>query len=309
MSSPRIVVFAYSGLGHACLEYLLKSKANVTGVYTHRDNPHEHIWFSSVAELAKKNKVPFFMEEHLSSSSELERIRQLKPDLIFSFYYRNLIPLDVLRLARLGAFNIHGSYLPKYRGRAPVNWAILNGETATGVTLHEMVEKADAGAIVDQIKIGIGPDETAAQVQEKITQGAVELLRKQWPLLSSGKVNKTAQMEPEATYFGRRQPKDGEISWDWPAKKIHNYVRGLTHPYPGAQALLDGRCCILWKTKRVELGRGPRWTESCDPGQIVRDKKQLFVACGDQQWIEVLSLQYQGEKEMLAADLKKEEKL
>ena len=163
MSGPRILVFAYSDVGHACLQFLIEHGENVVGLYTHHDNPKEKIWFPSVEKLARANNIPIFFADDLSAPAEQKKLRELKPELIFSFYYRNMIPESVLSLSKLGAYNMHGSLLPKYRGRAPINWAVLHGEKQAGVTLHVVVKKADAGSIIDQqIAIPIGPDDTSA---------------------------------------------------------------------------------------------------------------------------------------------------
>ncbi|MBR6902243.1 MAG: formyltransferase, partial [Synergistaceae bacterium] len=157
------VVFAYSSVGYECLSVLLKRGVNVTLVYTHEDDPAETQWFKSVYNLAVKNNLKV-----LTNEPDIETVKVAKPDVIFSFYYRNIIDMKVLELAPMGAFNMHGSLLPKYRGRACVNWAVLNGETETGVTLHHMTSRADQGNIVDQQAVSINPDETAIEVFEKI---------------------------------------------------------------------------------------------------------------------------------------------
>src|ERR1041384_415208 len=161
MTEPRVIVFGYSDLGYECLELLLRRKMRVVAVFTHEDKPGENLWFRSVAALAREQDLPVFTPDSLKTPETEQQLRTLQPQVIFSFYYRNMIPMPLLNLARLGAFNLHGSLLPKYRGRAPVNWAVLNGETETGATLHEMVAKPDAGRIVDQQAVPTGADGTA----------------------------------------------------------------------------------------------------------------------------------------------------
>jgi methionyl-tRNA formyltransferase len=285
------VVFAYSGVGHACLKKLIEKKENVVAVYTHLDRAGENIWFPSVANLAMENKIPVMTEENLSAAAEQDRIAALKADIIFSFYYRNLIPLNVLGLAKLGAFNMHGSFLPKYRGRAPVNWAVLNGETETGATLHVMTEKADAGDIVDQEKVTIGPDETAFVVQEKVTQAAVTILDRQLENLKKGSAPRIKQNVADATYFGRRGPQDGEILWSWPAQRVHNLVRALSHPYPGAFAMIAGQRCVIWQTRLREPGEG-------QVGELQESGGRAQVLCGDKKFIEIVRVQPQNKSEM-----------
>ncbi len=281
MSSPRIVVFAYSDVGHACLNYLIESRANIVCVYTHQDNPWEKLWFPSVAKLARAHSIPIRIAENLQDKKEAEFLASLSPELMFSFYYRNMIPQTVLNLPRLGAYNMHGSYLPKYRGRAPVNWAVLNGETQTGATLHVMVKKPDAGDIVDQQAVAIGPDDTAAEVQERVTKAAVAVLSRQIDNLKAGRAPRTPQNQSEASYFGRRRPEDGEIDWDWPAARIHNLVRAVTHPYPGAFGKISSEKISIWKTRLQPI-----------------DNDGLVVTAGDGKKLEILSLQRDGEREI-----------
>jgi len=279
MNFPRILVFAYSDLGHACLKFLLDRKENIVAVYTHEDRPGEKLWFPSVFKLAQDHKVLVQTGENLNDKKELARLQSLTADLIFSFYYRNLIPKSVLNLPKLGAYNMHGSYLPKYRGRAPVNWVVLNGETKTGATLHLMIDKPDAGDIVDQEAVDIGPDDTAAIVQGRVTQAAVRVLARQIDNLKAGTAPRIPQDATQASYFGKRRPEDGEINWNWPALRIHNLVRAVTHPYPGAFGDLFGEKTWVWKTRLHPL-----------------DSEGLLMTCGDGNKIELLVLQREGEK-------------
>jgi methionyl-tRNA formyltransferase len=173
MSKPRVVVFGYSEVGYVGLEYLLDRQVNVVALFTHEDDPRETHWFRNVSQLAEYREIPTFKPISLKDPEWEGRMREeLRPDLIFSFYYRHMIPMRLLGLAALGAVNLHGSLLPKYRGKAPVNWAVLRGEDHTGATLHHMVTKADAGDIVDQERVPIGERDTAAEVTQRVVAGA-----------------------------------------------------------------------------------------------------------------------------------------
>ena len=238
------VVFAYSSVGCECLSVLLKRGVNVALVYTHEDDPGENQWFGSVYSLAKSHNIPVSTD---SPSAEI--VRSVKPDVIFSFYYRAMIDMNILDLAPLGAFNMHGSLLPKYRGRACVNWAVLNGETEAGVTLHHMTARADAGNIVGQEAVAIGPDETAHDVFAKIIPASGRLLDRCLGDILAGNAEGTPQNEAEATKFGRRTPADGLIDWSKPAREIHNLVRAVAKPFPGAFTYHDGRKIMVWKTR------------------------------------------------------------
>jgi methionyl-tRNA formyltransferase len=245
----RVIVFAYSEVGYIGLSALLDKNANIVAVYTHRDNPNENIWFQSVAELALQYNLPVIYDATFSSPEELKRLQQFAPDIIFSFYYRDMIPETILSLAKDGAFNLHGSLLPKYRGRAPVNWAVLNGETETGATLHYMLAKPDAGAIVDQEKVLIEPDETAEDVSKKVNLAAASILERQIDNILAGTITSYPQDNSKASYYGRRKPDDGKIMWEHSAQEIHNLVRAVTHPFPGAFTFLNQHKLFIWKTR------------------------------------------------------------
>ncbi|MEP7132375.1 MAG: formyltransferase [Acidobacteriota bacterium] len=292
----RVAVFAYSDTGHACLKALLDRGADVVFVATHADDPSEAQWFPSVAELARSRGIEPEIVEDPHAPGVLERVRASRPDLLFSFYYRGLLPDAVLRLPSLGAFNIHGSLLPRFRGRAPVNWAVLKGETETGATLHAMTSRADAGDIVDQQSVPIGPDDTALEVQRRVTAAAVAVLTRRLEELAAGRAPRVAQDESRATKFPRRGPDDGRIDWSWSARQVHDLVRAVTHPWPGAFTDIFGGKTILWKTSVPNLGAHDNF-----PGQIRTEAGRLYVACGDDRYVEVLALQREGEDEMEAS--------
>jgi len=276
MESPRIVAFAYSDVGHACLRLLLTRGVRVVAVFTHEDNPAETQWFPSVAELAAASGVPVHRPETISRAGHEALIRDaLRPDVIFSFYYRKMLPVWLLESAPLGAFNLHGSYLPRYRGRAPVNWAVLRGETTAGATLHHMVKAPDAGDIVDQERVPIGPDDTAFEVMQRVRDAGVAVLDRQLEAILAGTAPRTPQDDAQATYFGGRGPEDGRIDWRHPARAIHNLVRAVTHPYPGAfsDELMPGERVFIWRTRIREDRQG-------DPGELL-SREPLVVAAGD----------------------------
>ncbi|MDR2175975.1 MAG: formyltransferase [Synergistaceae bacterium] len=245
MNKRRAVVFAYSSIGCECLTELLESGVEVAAVFTHEDDPGEERWFRSVRGLARERGIPVHTPAKPGEPEAL-LIRELRPDLIFSFSYRIVLPAAILGLAPLGAFNIHGALLPRYRGRACVNWAVLRGETRTGVTLHHMTARVDEGRIVDQESVPIGPDDTAHDVFQKMIPAARRMLRRSLPSVLERTARGYEQDESQATYFGRRRPEDGLIDWSKPAREIYNLVRALTHPFPGAFALSGGRKLFIW---------------------------------------------------------------
>lgn len=297
MKPPRIVVFAYSDVGHACLKLLLDRGENVVAVYTYEDGPGEAIWFPSVAKLARERGVETFTDRDLTVPAEQARLRALAPDLVFSFYYRHIIPGEILRLPKLGAFNMHGSLLPKYRGRAPVNWAVLHGEKETGPTLHVMAEKADYGDIIDQESVPIGPDDSAAVVQGRVTAAAAKVLERRIEELKAGTAPSRPQDHAKATKFGRRRPEDGRLDWTKPARELHDLVRAVSHPYPGAFTDDFGERLYVWETLV------PGKTAERAAGRAATAGGRLYVACGDQQELEIVKGQFEGEPEKPGGEL------
>jgi methionyl-tRNA formyltransferase len=289
----RIAVFAYSDTGHACLKFLLDSGERVAFVGTHRDPPGETLWYPSVAELARAHGIEPFIIEDPGAPEALASLQAAAPDLLLSFYYRKLLPREMLDLPRRGAYNVHGSLLPKFRGRAPVNWAVLKGETETGATLHAMTAKADTGGIVDQEAVPIGTVDTALDVQKRVTAAAVTILARSIEALKNGTARITPQDEKAATRFGRRRPEDGRIDWSRPAKEVHDLVRAVTHPYPGAFTDLFGGKTYVWRTRLPGLAAHDNF-----PGQVRSEDGRLFVACGDDRYVELLRLQAEGDEEV-----------
>lgn len=292
MSEPGIIVFGYHDVGYECLDALISRGCRILAVFTHRDNPEERIWFKSVAELAGHHRIPVHTPDSVNTPEWIARIREMSPDAIFSFYYRNMICQEILDIPRLGAFNMHGSLLPKYRGRAPINWAVLNGEIETGATLHWMVKRPDAGDIVDQEAVPIGQRDTAQDVFIKVTAAARKVLERSIDALKEGRAPRYPQDELKTSYFGGRKPEDGRIDWHASAQKISNLIRAVTHPYPGAFTEVDGRQLFVWRAE-------PRTGCAGTPGQVV-SVVPLRVATG-QGCLEILTWQWCGSPEQESA--------
>jgi methionyl-tRNA formyltransferase len=283
---PAILVFGYHEVGYECISALIARNEKIVAVFTHEDSSSEEIWFQSVAALANRHAIPVFTPGSVNQADWIARIRAFKPDLIFSFYYRNMLSNEILESARLGSFNMHGSLLPKYRGRAPINWAVLHGETQTGATLHHMVARADAGDIVDQEKIALGPQDTAHAVFAKVTRAARLVLERNIDLLKRGVAPRYRQDESRATYFGGRRPEDGRIDWRRGAGEIFNLIRAVTHPYPGAFTEIQGKRLFIWWALPLPEGGGV-------PGEVL-STAPLRIAAGEGS-LEVLKLQWQGQ--------------
>ncbi len=232
--TARAVVFAYHDVGVRCLQVLQAFGVEIALVVTHEDHPGETCWFDSVAKLSTTEGWPLQKPEKVNSPALLQAVQTASPDFIFSFYYRQIIGAELLRCARRGAFNMHGSLLPHYRGCAPVNWAILHGETQIGATLHEMVARPDAGAIIGQTAVPIFPNDIASQVMQKVALAAEITLWNALPALLADRATRLPNPIEKGSYFGRRTPEDGRIDWHAPAQTVYNLIRAVAPPYPGA---------------------------------------------------------------------------
>jgi methionyl-tRNA formyltransferase len=283
------VVFAYHNVGVRCLSVLLDEGVRVSLVVTHRDRAYENIWFDSVKKFARAHALPVITPENANDPALVAQIEALQPDFLFSFYYRNMLGPALLALPARGAYNMHGSLLPKYRGRVPVNWAVIMGERETGATLHQMVAKPDAGGIVGQEAVPIGPEDTAAEVFGRVTAAAGRVLARALPGLIAGSARVTPQDLSLGSYFGGRTPEDGRIDWSKSAREVHDLVRGVAPPYPGAFTRIGGMPLRILRT-RLEPNRRPR---SGAPG-LYSEAGSFFADCGDGKVLRILEFDAQG---------------
>jgi methionyl-tRNA formyltransferase len=272
----RAVVFAYSNVGDRCLRVLRAGGVEVPLVVTHRDHPGETLWVRRVADTAEELGLPWIHGDDVADPALARAVADAAPDLIFSFYFRAMLPESLLALAPRGAFNMHGSLLPKFRGRAPTNWAVLHGAAETGATLHEMVAKPDAGAIVDQQAVPILPWDDARQVFDKVTVAAEQVLWRSLPALLAGTAPRRVNDLAAGSYFGGRKPEDGRIDWSRPAAAVDRLIRAVAPPYPGAFVEHGGR--------RLVIARARPWPEAgtvaAPPGPRVIGGQPAAV-CGD----------------------------
>jgi methionyl-tRNA formyltransferase len=285
------VVFAYSEVGVRCIRELLAQGIKIPLLFSHADDPGEAQWFGSVAQLAEEHGLKVVTPDSPNTPAWQAEGAAIHPDFVFSFYYRHMLDKAWLALPRLGALNIHGSLLPKYRGRAPVHWAIIHGETLTGASLHYMVEKPDAGALVDQEAVPILEDDTALEVSMKVAAAAAALLRRSLPLLIAG----TAAARPldlsQGSYYGRRRPEDGRIDWRQGARTIHDLVRAVAPPFPGAFTEVNGCRLEVLKTR---LDAYP----VTYPGQtpcLYAAGGEWYADCADGRRLKILQLTANGE--------------
>lgn len=296
----RVICLAYHLVGQMGLRYFLEeTDEEVVAVFSHEDAQGEEVWWPSVRDLAERSGVPVHTPENINEPQWVEMIASLRPEFILSFWYRRLVERPILKLAQGRCLNLHGSLLPKYRGRAPINWVLVNGEQKTGVTLHYMVPRADAGDIVGQALVPIEFEDTALSLYRKLADAGLEVLRATWPLLRSGKAPRIPQDETQASYFGRRTPEDGRFSWDWPALTIHNLVRAVTHPYPGAFTQYAGRKLFVWSAYPMP---GILRPSAPSPGTILGvGPEGISVAAGEGALL-LRCLQLDGEQELAGCD-------
>lgn len=286
----RAVVFAYHNVGARCLRVLLAHGIDVALVVTHEDSPTENIWFERVADVARSYGIPVAMPEDPNTPEFIARLKALAPDFFFSFYYRLMLKPALLEIPRRGGYNMHGSLLPKYRGRVPVNWAVIHGESETGATLHRMVEKPDAGEIVAQQAVPILPDDTAGDVFNKTTLAAEMALNGVLPALLAGTAPHVMPDLKQGGYFGGRKPEDGRIDWSKPAKDVHNLIRAVAPPYPGAFFDLGGH--------RITVLGSLSTRQALDPAQkpaLYREDQALFARCGDGGVVRITRLELDGQ--------------
>jgi len=288
----RAVVFAYHNVGVRCLSVLLAHGMDVVLVVTHGDNPNETIWFDSVAALAALHGIPTITPDDPNDPAIVAQIAALAPDFLFSFYYRQMLKAPLLAIPKRGAWNMHGSLLPKYRGRVPVNWAVLQGARETGASLHRMLEKPDAGGIFAQQAVPILPNDTAHEVFQKVTVAAEMALDRALPQLIAGTAVEQAQDLTQGSYYGGRKPEDGRIDWRQPAQAIHNLVRAVAPPYPGAF------CATPFGQLRVLRSFLPAQNASPSPNApeptLYEDNGSLCATCGDGRTLRLLASELDG---------------
>ena len=266
----RAVVFAYSEVGVRCVRELLAQEVEIPLLFTHADDPGESRWFGSVRQLAESHGLRVETPDNPNTPEWVAAGAALNPDFLFSFYYRYMLDGAWLKIPRLGALNMHGSLLPKFRGRAPVHWAILKGEPVTGASLHYMVEKPDAGALVDQQSVPILENDTALDVSLKVAGAAAEVLRRSLPLLVAGSAPARPLDLKAGSYFGRRRPEDGRIDWRRSARQVHDLVRAVAPPFPGAFTEVNG-CRLAVLETRVDA----------QPARFGSSAPCLYAADGD----------------------------
>ncbi len=290
------VVFAYHNVGVRCLRVLLDQGVRIPLVLTHEDSPNENIWYDSVAAVCAEHGIETLTVDDPNHPDVVARVRALAPDFFFSFYYRKMLGAALLAIPKRGALNMHGSLLPKYRGRVPINWAVLHGETETGASLHYMDVKPDAGNLVAQTSVPILGDDTAHDVFQKVVVAAEMTLTRSLPHLIAGTATSVPLDLTAGSYFSGRKPEDGRIDWTQSSNEVNNLIRAVAPPYPGAfmqfgdHQVIVARACVSalapWQQDDEMLASPGRMS-------LVTNEPPLVV-CGDGQCIAILELIVDG---------------
>ena len=292
----RVVFMGTPDIAATCLTKILEDGFEVVGVYTQPDRPKGRgmkMVYSPVKEVALAHDLPVFQPENFREDAQVEQLKALQPDVVAVVAYGRILPQRVLDIAPKGFINIHASILPQYRGSAPYQWAVLDGQEETGVTAMYLCREMDAGDMIDVAKTPIGADETAGELLDRLAVLGAELLSKTLSKVEKGEVKGIPQDASKATYAPMLDKTMCAIDWTKTAQQVHNHVRGL-HPWPVATAELSGTKFKIHTTKVVE-GSG-------EPGTILGlTKTGLLVACGEGA-IEIRSLQAEGGKRMAAPD-------
>ncbi len=295
----KAIVLAYHNIGCTGIKTLINHGVEIQAVFTHADDPDENLWFDSVAEEAARQGVPVYAPDNINHPIWQEKIKEMAPDVIFSFYYRDMVGEEILAIPPLGCINLHGSLLPRYRGRCPINWVLVKGEKETGVTLHYMTAKPDEGDIIGRQKVTVSDDDTALSLHGKLNIAAAKLLDELVPLIAKGSAPRLAQDNSLAEYFGGRKPVDGQIDWNDDARSVHNLVRAVTRPYPGAFSYLGNRKCFFWSVKIEQENNN-----DAGPGTVL-NTDPLKIACGTGT-VTVISGQPEGSVFMSGSQLAQE---
>lgn len=292
----RVVFMGTPDIAATCLKRILDDGSDVVAVYTQPDRPKGRgmkMTFSPVKEVALAAEIPVYQPENFREEETVRILRDLKPDVVAVVAYGRILPQSVLDIPTFGCINIHASLLPKYRGSAPYQWAVLDGLKETGVTAMYLVREMDAGDIIDVSKTEIGSDETAGQLLDRLAVLGAELLTKTLRKIEKGEATATPQDPALVSYAPMLDKTMCPIDWTKAAQQVHDHVRGL-HPWPIATANLAGTNFKIHATAIVD-GSG-------EPGKILGlTKTGLQVACGEGA-IEIRMLQAEGGKRMSAPD-------
>ena len=278
------------------LERIVAAGHHVSAVLTQPDRPKGRggqVAASPVKDAASRLGLSVFQPERIRRPEPVEQLKQMNPDAMVVVGYGQIIPQSIIDIPRHGIINVHGSLLPKYRGAAPIQWAIANGETRTGITTMRIDAGLDTGGMLLKWDTEIGPEENALELGERMAQAGADLLVETLARIETGSIQPEPQDDSQATLAPILKKENGVIDWDWPAKKIVDRSRGFL-PWPGAYSFFRGQILHVWKARVAEE------PAVATPGTLVPQKKRLLVACGSNTGLELLEIQIEGRKRMPA---------
>lgn len=293
----KIIYMGTPDFAAVSLKALLDAEYDVIAVFTQPDKPKgrgHKLCFSPVKELAVAHDIPVYQPKTLKDTDIQEEIRRLAPDMIVVVAYGKLLPETVLNIPPLGCINVHGSLLPKYRGAAPIQWSVLNGDKETGITTMYMGKGIDTGDMILQEKIPIGEDETAAELFDRMADLGAETLLKTIPLLEAGTAPRIAQNEAEASHVSMLSKEQAEIDFSKPAEEVHHFICGMSD-WPCAYTGVFGKRLKVYHSHMSTL------TSNQSAGSVVENKNKLTVVCGDGHCVELTEVQFDNSKRMDAA--------
>ena len=291
-NKAKIVFMGTPEFAVPSLDILVKNGFNVACVVTVPDKPQGRglkLSQSEVKKYALEHNLPILQPEKLKDEKFIKYLEELSPDIIVVVAFR-ILPREVYSLAKLGAFNLHASLLPKYRGAAPINWAIINGETKTGVTTFFLDDKVDTGNIIFQEEVDINSDETAGDLHDKLMQIGANLVLKTVRAILNNNAPRIQQSDLKATPAPKIFKEHCKIDWNNPMEKIHNLIRGLS-PYPAAFTTYKGKIIKIYKSEKTNT------KVDLLPGSVLVTKEDLFVACNDS-YLKIIELQLEGKKRL-----------
>ena len=305
----RVVFMGTPDFAVSSLEHLIADGHEVVGVFTQPDKPrgrHQVMTAPPVKECALIHEIPVYQPESLKNGEAMPILDELRPDIIVVAAYGQILRSDVLEYPKYGCINVHASLLPKYRGAAPINWVIVNGETETGVTIMQMSEGLDTGDMLLSSSLLIEEDETAGELFDRLAVLGGNLLSEALEKIEAGTIVPVPQDDSQSCYAKMLSKKDSTIDWNRSAAEIHNQVRGLS-PWPTAMTTLNDKQFKLHKTRKafiagLDLGDISTETEDGEPGTLYQQGSRLFVKCGDGQYLELLEVQPLGSRRMSAED-------
>jgi len=289
--------------GKECLQEILDAGGNVTAIFTFDE---EMAAKTSGAvpfdDLAASYNIPLYKIKNTNTPEAVEIIRQVTPDVIFVIGWTRLVSADVLAIPEYGCIGMHASLLPKYRGRAPVNWALINNETVTGNTMILLDDGVDTGDILLQRTIPITLADTCKTLYDKVAQAGREMIREILPYLDRGELPRSPQNHSEATVMPKRTPEDGLINWEKTSLELYNWVRALTHPYPGAFTVFAGRKLFIWEAQVTHHSTNNKSMRKFKPGTVVALTDGITVATGGDELLTLRRLNFEGEAERAWSD-------